>query len=97
LKSSRWRGRAAENEADGIVKFDHLVIADKGTQLSGQAILDAARKAKAEGRPMTEALRQIPNARVLTMAKPGPGVVEQAVRGGRGRSRKRPLDRGSAE
>ena len=83
-------GKPAENDADGIVKFDHLVIAEKGTQLSGQAILDAVRKAKAEGRPMTEALRQIPNARVLTMAEPGPGVVEQAVRGGRGRSRSPP-------
>jgi hypothetical protein len=27
-------GKRAENEADGIVKFDHLVIADKGTQLA---------------------------------------------------------------
>jgi len=82
-------GKAVDNDADGIVKFDHIIVADEGTELDAQAVLDIARKARAEGRPATKALRTLPNARVLTIAEPGPGVVEQAVRsGGRRQSRK---------
>lgn len=81
-------GKAAEKTSDGLVKFDHIVTAEKGRPMRAEDVLAAAREAHAQGIPATESLRKLPNVRVVTIAKPGPGVVHQAVRGRRGRGRK---------
>jgi hypothetical protein len=81
-------GRVAENEAQGAVKFDHIVIADEGKPMLAEDVLAAVREARAQGRPAAGFLRELPNAKVITVAEPGPGVVHQAIRGGRGRGRK---------
>jgi hypothetical protein len=77
-------GSAVENEADGLVKLDHFVVADKGKPMRAEEVQAAVRRARGQGKPATAFLREIPNVRVHTLATPGPGVVEQAVRGGRG-------------
>jgi hypothetical protein len=78
-------GSAAKNEADGLVKLDHIVIADKGKPMHAEDVQAAVRRAQGQGKPATAFLREIPNARVVTLATPGPGVIEQAARGGRGK------------
>jgi hypothetical protein len=41
--------------------------------------------AKAKGRPLIDVVRGVDDAKVTTLVEPGPGVVHQAVRQGRGR------------
>jgi hypothetical protein len=48
-------------------------------------VLAAVREAHAQGKPATRFLRKLQNTTVTTIAQPGPGVVEQAVRTKRGR------------
>ena len=81
-------GRIAENEGAGAVKFDHIVIADKGKPMLAEDVLAAVREAREQGKPAAGFLRKLPDVKVMTMAEPGPGVVKQAVRGGRGRGQK---------
>jgi hypothetical protein len=80
-------GRVAEREADGAVKFDHIVVAEKGKPMLAEDVQAALREAREQGKPAAGLLRKLPNVKVMTMAEPGPGVVKQAVRGGRGRGR----------
>jgi hypothetical protein len=49
------------------------------------ALLDQLRAAKAESRPVIDVVRGVEDAKMTTLVEPGPGVVHQAVRQGRGR------------
>jgi len=79
-------GMSAGGEGDGEVKFDHILTADEGTSMNGEDIRALLNEAKDKGVLLGSLLRKgrIPNANVTTIASPGPGVVEQKSRSGRG-------------
>jgi len=60
-----------------------VIIERKG--MDAGALLNQIRAAKADGRPVMDVVRGVEDAKVLTLVEPGPGVVRQAVRQGRGR------------
>jgi hypothetical protein len=59
------------------------IIEHKG--MDAGAFLDQLRVAKAERRPLVDVVRGVEDAKVTTLVEPGPGVVHQAARQGRGR------------
>ena len=59
------------------------IIERKG--MDAGAFLDQLRAAKAKGFPVIDVVRGVEDAKVTTLVEPGPGVVHQAVRQGRGR------------
>jgi hypothetical protein len=75
-------GTPAQNEGDGLAKLDQIVFATNSAGMRGEDIMAAIQKAKAAGKPMTEFLREIPEAKVTTIVSPGSGTVEQALRNG---------------
>ena len=54
-------GRIAENEADGAVKFGHIVVADKGEPMLAGDVLAAVREAHEQGKPAAGFLRKLPD------------------------------------
>jgi hypothetical protein len=79
-------GLNASGEGEGYVKFDHMIVADEGTTMKGEDIAAVIEESKKTGVPIGTLLRRgrIPNVTVRTVATPGPGVVEQTTRSGRG-------------
>lgn len=79
-------GFKSTGEGGGDVKFDHFITADEGTTIKGEDILALYEEAKSTGVPIGTLLKRgrLPNASVTTFASPGPGVVEQKTRSGRG-------------
>jgi hypothetical protein len=79
-------GMSTGGEGDGEVKFDHFLRADEGTSMKREDIQALLKEAKDTGIPLATLLRKgrLPNASVTTIATPGPGVVEQKSRSGRG-------------
>jgi hypothetical protein len=73
-------------EGGGDVHFDYFIKADEGTTMSGDDIYALIEEAKASGVSLGTLLRRgkLPNVTVETYATPGPGVVEQKSRSGRG-------------
>jgi hypothetical protein len=82
-------GTPAKVEGEGVAKLDQFVIAKGPDGMRGEDIMAAIQKAKAANKPMTEFLRQIPDASVTTIVSPGPGAVEQALRKGGRKKRRR--------
>jgi hypothetical protein len=82
-------GTPAKVEGEGVAKLDQFVIAKGPDGMRGEDIMAAIQKAKAANKPMTEFLRQIPDASVTTIVSPGPGTVEQALRKGGRKKRRR--------
>jgi hypothetical protein len=72
----------AKGEGGDILSTVHIVER-KG--MDAGAFLDQLRAANAEGRPLIDVARGVKDAKVTTLVEPGPGVVRQAVRKGRGR------------
>jgi hypothetical protein len=72
----------AQGDGGDMLNATHI-IERKG--MDAGAFLDQLRAAKAEGRPLMDVVRGVENAKVTTLVEPGPGVVLQAVRQGRGR------------
>jgi intracellular sulfur oxidation DsrE/DsrF family protein len=72
----------AQGEGGDILSTMHIVKR-KGMHVG--AILNQLRAAKTEGRPLIDVVRGVEDARVTTLVEPGPDVVHQAVRQGRGR------------
>jgi hypothetical protein len=79
-------GFKSTGDGAGDIEFDYLVKADEGTVMKGEDILALYEEAKSTGVSIGTLLRQgkIPNVSVETYASPGPGVVEQKTRSGRG-------------
>jgi hypothetical protein len=77
---------SSDGEGGGEVKFDHILTADEGTTMNGEDIQALFNEAKETGVPLAALLRKgrMPNAKVTTIATPGPAVVEQKPRSGRG-------------
>jgi hypothetical protein len=76
----------SSGEGLGEFKFDHIIEADEGTSMNGDDIQALFQESKDTGVPVAVLLRKgrIPNAKVRTIVTPGPGVVEQKSRSGRG-------------
>ncbi|WP_050422074.1 hypothetical protein [Bradyrhizobium tropiciagri] len=79
-------GFKSTGDGAGDVKFDHFITADEGTTIKGEDILALYEEAKSSGVPIATLLKQgkLSNVSVTTIASPGPGVVEQKTRSGRG-------------
>jgi hypothetical protein len=79
-------GFKSTGDGAGDIEFDHFVEADEGTTIKGEDILALYEEAKRTGVSIGTLLRQgkLPNVTVQTIASPGPGVVEQTTRSGRG-------------
>jgi hypothetical protein len=74
-------GEDAGNEAS--LHFDSIAMADEGTTIRGEDIYQIIQEAKAKGVSIASLMHKLPNARTRVIVTPGPGVVEQAPRGGR--------------
>ncbi len=75
----------AEDESDGAISIDSIAMAEEGKTISGDDIYAIYQEAKAKGVTMASLMHKLPNARTQVIVTPGPGVVEQAPRGGRKR------------
>lgn len=85
-------GGLINNSGDGAgdLKFDYLITADEGTTMSGADIHDMIMEAQKDNVLLGKKLREgrLPNVTVTTYVSPGPDVVEQASRSGRGGKKK---------
>jgi hypothetical protein len=77
-------------EENAPLKLDTIITAEEGTRISGDAIYEILREARSKGLPVASLVHKLPNVRVQTIVTPGPGVVEQATRRGRGRGKRDP-------
>ena len=70
-------------------QFDTIVQAEEGKMISADDVKDLIDGAREKGIPLASLIkaRGVPNARAITIVTPGPGVVEQANRSGRGSKR----------
>ena len=68
---------------DASLHFDSIAMADEGTTIRGEDIYQIIQEAKAKGVSIASLMHKLPNASTRVMVTPGPGVVEQAPRGGR--------------
>lgn len=70
-------------EDDGMFKLDSIAMADEGKTISGDDLYALIQEAKENGVTVASLMHKLPNARTQVIVTPGPGVVEQAPRGGR--------------
>lgn len=68
---------------DASLNLDTIVMADEGTTIRGEDLYNIIQEAKAKGVTAASLMHQLPNASTRVIVTPGPGVVEQAPRGGR--------------
>jgi hypothetical protein len=81
-------GRSSDTEAASVLSLSTMVLAPEGETISGEALYEAFAEAKREGVTVTSILhKKLPTANIRTMISPGEGVVEQAVRSGRGKAK----------
>lgn len=71
----------AQGDGGDMLSTTHII---ERRGMDAGVFLDQLRAAKAEGRPLIEVVRAVKDAKVTTLVEPGPGVVRQAVRRGRG-------------
>lgn len=82
-------GLAEDENETAPIKLDTFVVAEPGKEIKGEDIMRLIQAARDEGVTMASKLRQLQDATVQIIVSPGPGVVEQAVRFGRKRRRKK--------
>jgi hypothetical protein len=73
----------ADHENDGMFKLDSIVMADEGTTIKGDDLYALIQEAKQKGVTVASLMHKLPNARTRVIVTAGPGVVEQAPRGGK--------------
>lgn len=73
----------ADDAGDSTFKIDSIAMAEEGKTISGDDIYALIQEAKAKGVTVASLMHKLPNARTQVIVTPGPGVVEQAPRGGR--------------
>jgi hypothetical protein len=78
-------GKAAADESTAPIELSSIVMADEGTSISGAEIAALIEEAKQKGATLSSLIHKLPNVKVRTIVTPGPGVVEQAPRSGRGK------------
>jgi len=81
------QGKAAPDADQALIKLDTFIVAEPGTAISGDDLAALIEEAKAKGGTLASVVKKLPNVKVQTMISPGPGVVEQAPRSGRGRGK----------
>jgi hypothetical protein len=64
-------------------KIDSFVVADEGSQISGDELADLMDEAKRTNVTVASLLPRLKNVRIQTVITPGPGVVEMVTRDGR--------------
>jgi hypothetical protein len=74
--------RSDEAGDDSAIKMDTVIIADEGTTLSGEMLYDLFQEAKDKRVSVASLVSKIPNASATVIVSPGPGVVDEAPRGG---------------
>lgn len=83
-------GRSGETDEDvekAPIKLDTIIMADPGTTIKGEDIYNLLQAARAEGVTATSKMRELKNVKIRTTVSAGPGVVQQAPRSGRKKSR----------
>jgi hypothetical protein len=73
---------SGDDEDAAPFKLDSFVIAEEGNTINGDDINRLIQEAKETGVTIASLLHKLPNARTQVIVTPGPGVVEQAPRGG---------------
>lgn len=79
--------QATDKEEQGAtLKFDYLIRADEGTTIKGDDVAAMIEERKRTGLSIGSQLRQgrLANVSIQTVVTPGPSVVEQKTRSGRG-------------
>jgi hypothetical protein len=90
LERLATKGTPVEEDGKGLVKLDQFLVSKKPGGMRGEDIMAAIQEARAQNKPMTDSLREIPDAAVTTIVSPGPGTATQALRkGGRKKRRRR--------
>jgi hypothetical protein len=82
------RSDEGRDQSTAPFKIDTLVFAEPGTTMKGEDIHRMMEEAKAQGVTFAKKARDLKNVRVTTVVSPGPRVIEQKVRSGRGRGKK---------
>ncbi|MDP2256328.1 MAG: hypothetical protein Q8K05_09775 [Polaromonas sp.] len=72
-----------DQESHGMFKLDSIAMAEEGKKISGDDVYALFQEAKEKGVTVASLMHKLPNARTQVIVTPGPGVVEQAPRGGR--------------
>lgn len=72
-----------DQEDTGMFKIDSFAIADEGKTINGDDLYAIVQEAKEKGVTIASLMHKLPNARTQVIVTPGPGVVEQAPRGGK--------------
>lgn len=78
------KSEKSNNPSGAGLNISSLIIADEGHTIDGSQFADLIERAKLEGVTVASLLHTIPNANARTIISPGPAVVEQAGRKGRG-------------
>ena len=73
----------ADDECDATFKLDSIAMAEEGKTINGDDVYALIQEAKAKGVTIASLMHKLPGARTQVIVTPGPGVVEQAPRGGR--------------
>jgi hypothetical protein len=72
-----------DRENERMFKLDSIAMADEGKTINGDDIYALIQEAKEKGVTVASLMHRLPNASTRVIVTPGPGVVEQAPRGGR--------------
>lgn len=70
------------DESDGTFNLSSIAMAEPGQTINGDDVYALIQEAKANGVSVASLIHKLPNARMTVVVSPGPGVVEQAPRGG---------------
>lgn len=81
------QGRSTHDENEAVLSLNSIVMADPGAMISGDSLADMFERAHALGVPVSSLLSELKGVSTKTIVSPGPGVVAQATRGGRGKRR----------
>lgn len=76
-------GVAQGEEADALLSMDTIIMADPGKTLRGDDLANLFERARKQGVTVSSLVSELKDASSTTIITPGPGVVEQAIRGGR--------------
>jgi hypothetical protein len=76
-------GTTEGSDEDASLHLDTLVMADEGSKIRGEDLYNIIQEARAKGVTVSSLMHKLPNANTRVFVTPGPGVVQQAPRGGR--------------
>ena len=77
-------GTSSGKEDEAQLKLDTIIMADEGTTIAGEDLYNIFQEAKEKGVTIASLIPKLKNATAKTIVTPGPGVVEQTPRSGRG-------------